>query len=653
MRSCFEGPADFEIHVLLDHIKAFVNEARSCRSVDGYLTVLGTLVSRIEALFRDRSAEVFEKVLNCEEVITAIAPLADYLPQVKFLMMRDPRHAKLRTYLDALVSYLQRSPVRVRRELELKRPSLHDLERGIEGVPVVRPPGLEEVSKREIESRGEEPKEVSIPITVEPKARRSTATRRAGLLAAILISLAVAGFLAHVYLPSWGPQLYGPVTYTIWSTYTYTMPITVYRTHMVWASPATVTVTRFLTTTATLPYGATLVVSPMIKWVSPWDPSPYDDRVHAVCTYGGYVYAVGTVLKRGFSDYDSVTWIRALSKTDGSMVLEEKFDFSNNPDYPLTCTVHGGALLLGTLGGSWRASVSPWRADVLKVCPGYDEIDLRPAATIGLVVREGYVYALVAGLGRYDEPTYGALKVVKLRIETLGGEYRVVAIKSVTLSGIYAGWTFSNDTSYRLPPLDFQAVARIRLGPDGLIWVSGVLVQPRKGAELCATVLVALDGELNEVRRVTLPHDAPGLSELMCRVHDFTFDEEGNIYLVGGIAGGHVAKLTKNFNALASGRYTSQASWTTVSYVGGYVVIVAEVHVDGWRGIALYVLDKGLRVVYEGLLTPRGVNELLPLATLAVDGYTIYVPAIRVLRSLAEGWDTAWVVYAVELLRPK
>ncbi|MEM4827214.1 MAG: CAP domain-containing protein [Desulfurococcaceae archaeon] len=111
-------------------IRDFVRESRYVRTVDSFLVLLGTLVSRLEEIalmLGLNSNDVLMRVLACTEVSEALRPLAKYVDVVSNLVSTDPRHKGLRPYLPLICSCLSElTPVS--REFDIIRPSMFELE---------------------------------------------------------------------------------------------------------------------------------------------------------------------------------------------------------------------------------------------------------------------------------------------------------------------------------------------------------------------------------------------------------------------------------------------------------------------------------------------------------------------------------------------
>ncbi|MEM1555543.1 MAG: hypothetical protein QXM54_03330 [Desulfurococcaceae archaeon] len=112
-------------------IRSFVSESKYTSSVDGFLVLLGTLVSRLEEaapLLKLSDKEVLMRTLSCNEVAEALRPLVKYVDIVNRMVSTDPRHRGLRPYLSLITSYLSGlNPVDM--ELDITRPPLRELER--------------------------------------------------------------------------------------------------------------------------------------------------------------------------------------------------------------------------------------------------------------------------------------------------------------------------------------------------------------------------------------------------------------------------------------------------------------------------------------------------------------------------------------------
>lgn len=129
---------DKDLLYLKHAIRRLVIKSELTRSVDGYLIILGSLISEVEELLSiqpDRDArEVLKKVFLCSEVINALSPLTGHSDDVKELIRSSPRHRSLRPYLDIIVEVLNRIPLS-KKELEVIRPPINELERTSKAKP--------------------------------------------------------------------------------------------------------------------------------------------------------------------------------------------------------------------------------------------------------------------------------------------------------------------------------------------------------------------------------------------------------------------------------------------------------------------------------------------------------------------------------------
>jgi len=116
-----------EVYSLLPYIENFVKEASLCKSVDGYLTMLDTLLYSIEDYYgRGRARSIVEKIFECDEIRNALRPLINYIDKVEQLALSDPRHNTTRRYLDLIIETLK-SQEPVEKSLEVIRPRIGEL----------------------------------------------------------------------------------------------------------------------------------------------------------------------------------------------------------------------------------------------------------------------------------------------------------------------------------------------------------------------------------------------------------------------------------------------------------------------------------------------------------------------------------------------
>lgn len=226
---CLDNPAiDRVILMLTQVIRNFVTESRYVRSVDGFLIILGTLVSEAEELASMlglSSEDVLKRVFGCIEVSEALRPLARYASDVERIITADPRHRSLRPYLQLIQSHLSNlSPALV--ELTISRPPLDIIEKIEEDEkheflqhyfkkrPVVPWGRIQDAT--DIFEPGDSRRARRIPVKTLEVKRSSGVLRR---LVWVLLIIAIVLFGVAYYMMNY----YKPAEYTpAWSTWTST-----------------------------------------------------------------------------------------------------------------------------------------------------------------------------------------------------------------------------------------------------------------------------------------------------------------------------------------------------------------------------------------------------------------------------------------------
>jgi hypothetical protein len=116
-----------EVYSLLPYIENFVKEASLRKSVDGYLTILDTLLYTVEDYYgRGRARSIVEKIFECDEIREALRPLINYVDKVEQLALSDPRHSTTRRYFDLIIETLK-SQKPIEKSLEVIRPRIEEL----------------------------------------------------------------------------------------------------------------------------------------------------------------------------------------------------------------------------------------------------------------------------------------------------------------------------------------------------------------------------------------------------------------------------------------------------------------------------------------------------------------------------------------------
>ncbi len=95
--------------VLEKIIAEYIDSLSYVKSIDGFLVKTTTLVIELEDLCRDNTCSVEEylyKVLTDQRVEKYLKSYACYLDNIVDAVKRDPRHKKIRKYLDILVKAL-------------------------------------------------------------------------------------------------------------------------------------------------------------------------------------------------------------------------------------------------------------------------------------------------------------------------------------------------------------------------------------------------------------------------------------------------------------------------------------------------------------------------------------------------------------------